>query len=257
VPGCAEPRPREAPRARALRAVGRCRRPRARGVRAGGRHIASKEKEKIAEAEEEADAGAQAALLAKISKDADVLLEIHDEDRELLGEFQTEALEHLENIEASVLVLENNPRDGDSLALIFRAFHTIKGVAGFLHLVPIQSLAHEVESLLDPRAQPQADAQFEHDHVILQAKDTIQALVDQITKALQTGEQPTEIVAVSHLIVAVQLAAQEGLDVAAGRVPAASQARVDPLRAAPRPPPPRLRPRPRRREQGRRARGRG
>jgi len=57
--------------------------------------------------------------------------------------------EHLHNIELGVLVLEDKPEDHDTLNSIFRAFHTFKGGSGLLNLVPVNRLAHELESLLD------------------------------------------------------------------------------------------------------------
>ncbi len=151
--------------------------------------------------------------------DVDVMLQINDEDAEILGEFQTEAIEHLENIEAAVLVLEQDPHDSDSLALIFRAFHTIKGVAGFLHLVPIQALAHQVESLLDHARNQKLTLDSRMITLILKAKDTLQSLVDQITAALEKGRKPDRVIPVSMLIRSVQDAAQDGFDIAAGRAP--------------------------------------
>ena len=58
-------------------------------------------------------------------------------DAELLREFITESREHLDHIEQGVLVLENSPGDAEVLNTIFRAFHTFKGGAGFLNLLPI------------------------------------------------------------------------------------------------------------------------
>ena len=153
-------------------------------------------------------------------EECDALLEIKEDDLELLSEFQTEALEHLENIEAAVLVLEHDPHDGDSLALIFRAFHTIKGVAGFLHLVPIQALAHQVETLLDNARNHKLTLDSGMITLILQAKDTLQKLVDQITRAIEKGIKPDAVIPVSHIIKAVQGAIQDGLDIASGKTPA-------------------------------------
>jgi two-component system chemotaxis sensor kinase CheA len=81
--------------------------------------------------------------------------EISSEDRsiaqdpELLTDFIVESREHLVNIESQVLTLEREPSDGEALNAVFRGFHTIKGLAGFLELWEIQKLAHEVETLLD------------------------------------------------------------------------------------------------------------
>ena len=57
--------------------------------------------------------------------------------------------EHVETAESALLELENHPADGELINKIFRGFHTIKGMAGFLNLTDIQSLAHSAESLLD------------------------------------------------------------------------------------------------------------
>ena len=71
------------------------------------------------------------------------------EDRELVSDFILESREHLSNIEAQLLALEQNPSDMEPIHSIFRGFHTIKGLAGFLEFPAIQGVAHEVETLLD------------------------------------------------------------------------------------------------------------
>ncbi len=72
-----------------------------------------------------------------------------NQDPELVGDFVLEAREHLQNVEAGLLGLEKEPGKPDILHSIFRSFHTIKGLAGFLEFADIQSLAHEVETILD------------------------------------------------------------------------------------------------------------
>lgn len=71
------------------------------------------------------------------------------QDRELMADFILEAREHLANIETQVLSLERDACDREALNAAFRAFHTIKGLAGFLELWEIQKLSHEVEAVLD------------------------------------------------------------------------------------------------------------
>ena len=70
-------------------------------------------------------------------------------DRGFLSDFVWEATEHLEEIDTLLLDLEKSTICADTLNGLFRCFHTIKGVADFLGLVDISSLAHGVESLLD------------------------------------------------------------------------------------------------------------
>jgi two-component system chemotaxis sensor kinase CheA len=71
------------------------------------------------------------------------------EDPELVANFLTEAAEHLEGIETRLVHLEQHPEDLETVNAIFRPFHTIKGVAGFLNLDQIQAAGHELESLLE------------------------------------------------------------------------------------------------------------
>ena len=71
------------------------------------------------------------------------------DDPELIRDFVSESREHLENIEQQVLVLDRNPSDMEAIHSVFRSFHTIKGLAGFLAFEVIQTLAHEVETVLD------------------------------------------------------------------------------------------------------------
>jgi two-component system chemotaxis sensor kinase CheA len=133
-----------------------------------------------------------------------------DENRELLTEFHSEAVDHLSQIEAALLQLEQNPTDPEAISSIFRSFHTIKGVSGFLQLTPMHTLTHEVESLLDLVRNNKLAITSNIITEMLKARDALQALVGQITVALEKGVLPTEIVPVGHLIVAVKTLAAGG-----------------------------------------------
>lgn len=47
------------------------------------------------------------------------------------------------------IVSDEGSVDADGLNAMFRAFHTIKGVAGFLKITPVSALTHDLESVLD------------------------------------------------------------------------------------------------------------
>ena len=72
-----------------------------------------------------------------------------NQDPELIGDFVMESREHLSAIENQLLALEHDPGNAEAINTIFRGFHTIKGLAGFLEFPAIQQFAHEVETLLD------------------------------------------------------------------------------------------------------------
>ncbi len=102
------------------------------------------------------------------------------EDRELLQEFVHESREHLQNIETGALILEEKPRDRETLNSIFRAFHTFKGGSGFLSLAPINRLAHELESLLEMARQGKVQAGAGFIEIILEGGDTLKRFINVI-----------------------------------------------------------------------------
>ena len=176
-----------------------------------------------------ASAAASAQVTAQANADdglasKDVLLDLNlEENRELLTEFHAEALDHLQQIEAALLVLDEQPGDPEALNSIFRSFHTIKGVSGFLHLTPMHTLTHEVESLLDLARNRKLRLNSPIITEILKSRDAVQAMVQQITAALENGTLPSQVIPVSHLMRAVKrLAVPDAEKPAASAEPATS-----------------------------------
>lgn len=65
------------------------------------------------------------------------------------GLFEQEAFELLTDLENGLLRAEEAPEDGDTIAGIFRALHTIKGSAAMFGYDNISAFLHEVESVFD------------------------------------------------------------------------------------------------------------
>jgi two-component system, chemotaxis family, sensor kinase CheA len=106
------------------------------------------------------------------------------DDKLLIQEFFNESQDLLSQIEQSVLVLEENPTDKETLNQIFRVFHTLKGGAGFLGLEPIKNLAHEFESLLEAIRRGNIEASQSAISLILNGRDALQQFIDQIGEIL-------------------------------------------------------------------------
>lgn len=124
-------------------------------------------------------------------------------DRELLAEFCNEGRDLLLDIENGVLILEDDPMQRDTLNSVFRAFHTFKGGAGFLGLVPIKNLAHELESLLDAIRQNKIAVSRPVIDLILQGGDCLRQFVDVITRELDSPSQKVLVVPTSRIIARV------------------------------------------------------
>ena len=67
---------------------------------------------------------------------------------EHLQEFKEEALDILEILEESLISMEEKDFDHEKIKDIFRAFHSIKGIAGFASQSLIETIAHQTESIL-------------------------------------------------------------------------------------------------------------
>jgi len=70
-------------------------------------------------------------------------------DDEMLKDFVVEALDLATSVEEHLLTLERHPDDLEILNAVFRAFHTIKGGAGFVNLPAMVSACHLTENLFD------------------------------------------------------------------------------------------------------------
>ena len=68
---------------------------------------------------------------------------------DLLQDFLTESCELLSDVDNKLVELERRPDDKNMLDDIFRGFHTIKGGAGFLNVIPLVNLCHRTENLFD------------------------------------------------------------------------------------------------------------
>jgi two-component system chemotaxis sensor kinase CheA len=107
------------------------------------------------------------------------------QDPELISDFIVESREHLANVETQVLTLEREPTDSESLNAVFRGFHTIKGLAGFLELWEIQKLAHEVETVLDRARNSQWTITGNAIDVILESADHLRRWLAHLESVLR------------------------------------------------------------------------
>lgn len=158
-----------------------------------------------AEQESSAEVPADAELPSLSSSDQLMVLDLED-SRDVLEEFYQEAVEHLDNIEAATLELEEDPTSTDAISSVFRSFHTIKGVAGFLDLTPVRTLAHEVETLLDLVRSSKLKLHAGLISLVLESRDRLQGFIDQVQAGLEQGVQPAEIIPIGDLISRTQIA---------------------------------------------------
>lgn len=108
-----------------------------------------------------------------------------NQDPELVSDFVMESREHLSNVEAGVLVLEKDPTSAEVLNSVFRSFHTIKGLAGFLEFEAIQSVAHEIETILDLARTGKLHMTADLIDLVLEGADFVGSEINRIEGALR------------------------------------------------------------------------
>ena len=103
-----------------------------------------------------------------------------------------------------LLTLETDPGNQDAINAVFRAFHTIKGVSGFLALNEVQSLSHEAENLLDRSRKGELDLVGRAIDVTFDAVDMLKQLIDNVGVALGSGEPMALVPGMSTLILQIK-----------------------------------------------------
>ncbi len=133
---------------------------------------------------------------------------ISEEDAPLVLDFITEAGEHIETAESALLELENHPEDGELVNKIFRGFHTIKGMAGFLNLSDIQSLAHSAENLLDLARKNQLVLAGVNSDVAFESIDALKKMLAGLKDTLESGSPVAAFEPLPRLLEKVKAAAE-------------------------------------------------
>jgi two-component system chemotaxis sensor kinase CheA len=152
-------------------------------------------------------------------------------DPEMIRLFCTEAEELLADIEQSAIVLET---DAETLATLFRSFHTLKGNAAVMKLAVLQRLAHEVESLLDAARRGRRPLDRDAIDVVLAAADLVTRAVSEMNRQLD-GQQPGRSI---PLPVAAVIDRVHVVLASPSRRPAAPPPSAPPAAATPAPPAP-------------------
>ncbi|WP_050476840.1 chemotaxis protein CheA [Herbaspirillum rhizosphaerae] len=145
-------------------------------------------------------------------------------DDEMLKDFVVEALDLATNVEEHLLTLERHPDDLEILNAVFRAFHTIKGGAGFVNLPAMVSACHLTENLFDALRNGKAPVTPLAIEAALQASGFV---ADQLNE-LSNGADPASLASMPQDLEDILTQAIEGKDAPVAAAPAAA-----PVAAAP------------------------
>jgi len=113
--------------------------------------------------------------------------------------FRQEARELLDQLEAGLLDLEQDPSNQDLVNSTFRALHTIKGSGAMFGFTAVAEFVHEFETAFDRVRKGQSQANAALIQVALDAKDHIHQLIESPESRAEGGD---EILAHLRVVVA-------------------------------------------------------
>ena len=112
---------------------------------------------------------------------------------EFLQDYLVESRELLQKAQEEILRLEADPGNDDVLASIFRAFHTIKGGAGFLDATHLVNWAHGLENLLDKLRSHLLPVTSARIDAILGGIDVLGAMFQDLGREEEPGPGPADL----------------------------------------------------------------
>ncbi|MBN2560723.1 MAG: chemotaxis protein CheW [Phycisphaerae bacterium] len=118
-------------------------------------------------------------------------LKIDEKVLEFIQGFLEEAGEHIDAIETALLEVERAPDDSANIDNLFRPFHTIKGMAGFLNLRDINCLTHEAETIMDQARKGQRSVTPGLIDLVFDVVDVLKAQISAIASHLADPQGDT------------------------------------------------------------------
>ncbi|MBF0609908.1 MAG: chemotaxis protein CheA [Magnetococcales bacterium] len=115
-------------------------------------------------------------------------------EMDMVALFRPEAAELLENLEAALLKLEEDPTNNDGIGRVFRVIHTLKGSAGMAGFLEMVRFTHDVETIFDRVRKGTLALSQELLTLSLQTKDHLQTLLNSDPAGTpQTMEQSDQL----------------------------------------------------------------
>lgn len=106
--------------------------------------------------------------------------------------FLDETKEHLQNLNTRILELEADPEGEDTVNEIFRAAHSLKGIAGTMGYKRMQNLTHDMENVFSEVRNGNIKVQPEMIDVLFQCLDALEEYTDNIQNTADEGTNDNE-----------------------------------------------------------------
>ena len=106
--------------------------------------------------------------------------------------FIDETKEHLQNLNEQLLILEREPDNTDTINEIFRAAHSLKGMAGTMGYKRMQRLTHDMENVFTEIRNGSFKVTAPMVDVLFRGLDALEGYLDVITNSGDEGDEDNE-----------------------------------------------------------------
>ena len=106
--------------------------------------------------------------------------------------FIDESNEHLQTLSDQLIILEKEPDNSDTINEIFRAAHSLKGMAGTMGYKRMQNLTHDMENVFSEVRNGNMEVNSNLVDVLFQCLDALETYVDNIRETQDEGTDDNE-----------------------------------------------------------------
>lgn len=106
--------------------------------------------------------------------------------------FIDETKEHLQNLNDQVLILEAEPENIDTVNEIFRAAHSLKGMAGTMGYKRMQRLTHDMENVFSEIRNGKLNVDADMVDIVFKCLDAIEGYLSNIIESSDEGTEDNE-----------------------------------------------------------------
>ena len=131
--------------------------------------------------------------------------------------FLDETNEHLQSLSDQLMILENEPENADTINEIFRAAHSLKGMAGTMGYKRMQALTHDMENVFSEIRNGKMKVTSNLVDVLFQTLDALEEYKNTIQETQDEGTNDN-----AALIKALQQCLDEGTGTVSEEAPAAA-----------------------------------
>ena len=107
--------------------------------------------------------------------------------------FIDETSEHIQALSDNIMILENEPENKDTINEIFRAAHSLKGMAGTMGFKRMQHLTHDMENVFSEVRNDNIKVNSEMIDLLFNCLDAIEAYLDNVKSTSDEGTEDNEV----------------------------------------------------------------